>query len=155
MRVILQQEVTNLGKVGDQVSVKAGYGRNFLLPQGMAVLATQKNIADFEARRAELEKIAAEVLAAAKKRAEKLAELEVVITSQAGDEGKLFGSVGPRDIADAINQAAGAKSTPIEKKEVIMSEGPIRQTGEYTLTLKLHSEVSVPVKVKVVGETRT
>jgi large subunit ribosomal protein L9 len=155
MRVILQQEVANLGKVGDQVSVRAGYGRNFLLPQGIAVLATQKNIADFEARRAELEKIAAEVLANAKKRAEKLAELEVVITAQAGDEGKLFGSVGPRDVAESISQAGGAKGIQVEKKEVIMPEGPIRQTGEFTLTLKLHSEVSVPVKVKVVGETRT
>ena len=151
MRVILQQEVANLGKVGDQVSVKPGFGRNYLLPQGLAALATAKNIADFEARRAELEKAAEEVLAEAKRRADKLAELEIVITAQAGDEGKLFGSVGPRDIADAIIE----KGIQVEKREVIMSEGPLRQTGEFTITIKLHGALSVPVKVKVVGETRT
>jgi large subunit ribosomal protein L9 len=151
MRIILQQEVANLGKVGDQVSVRAGFGRNYLLPKGIAVLATQANIADFEARRADLEKMAAEVLAHAKKRAEKLAELEVVVSAQAGDEGKLFGSVGPKDIAEAVT----AKGVTIEKKEVIMVEGPIRQTGEFTISLKLHSEVTVPFKLKVVGETRT
>lgn len=151
MRVILQQEVTNLGKVGDQVSVRAGFGRNYLLPQGMAVLATEENIANFEARRAELEKAAAEVLTHAKARATKLADLEIVVTAQAGDEGKLFGSVGPRDIATAISE----KGIPVEKKEVIMSEGAIRQTGEYNINLKLHSEVTVAVKIKVVGETRT
>lgn len=150
MRVILQQEVANLGKVGDQVSVRAGFGRNYLLPQGMAVLATSKNIADFEARRAELEKTAAQVLANAKSRAEKVVELEIVITAQAGDEGKLFGSVGTRDVAEAIT----AKGVNVEKKEVILPEGPIRQTGEVTINLKLHSEVSVPVKIKIVGETR-
>jgi large subunit ribosomal protein L9 len=151
MRVILQQEVANLGKVGDQVSVKAGYGRNYLLPQGMAVLATQKNIADFEVRRAELEKTAAEVLANAKSRAEKLAALEIIITMQAGDEGKLFGSVSPRDISDAITQ----QGVKIEKKEVQMPEGSIRQTGEFTVQLKLHSEVTVPVKLKVVGDSNS
>lgn len=150
MRVILQQEVTNLGKVGDQVSVKPGFGRNYLLPQGMAVLATQKNIIDFENRRAELEKMAAEALAHAQHRAEKLAKLEIVITAQAGDEGKLFGSVGPRDISLAITE----KGVEITKKEVIMPEGPIRQTGEFAVTLKLHSEVTVPLKIKVVGETK-
>jgi large subunit ribosomal protein L9 len=151
MRVILQQEVTNLGKVGDQVSVRAGFGRNYLLPQGMAVLATEASIADFEARRADLEKAAAEVLASCKARAAKLADLEIIVTAQAGDEGKLFGSVGPRDIAVAITE----KGVPVEKKEVIMSEGALRQTGEYTISVKLHSEVTVPVKIKVVGETRT
>ncbi len=149
MQVILQQEVTNLGKVGDQVSVKAGFGRNYLLPQGMAVLATQKNIADFETRRAELEKAAAEVLAKAKSRAEKMSELEIVVKAQAGDEGKLFGSVGPRDIAISATE----QGTPLEKKEVILPEGPIRQTGDYNITLKLHSEVSVAVKIKVIGDS--
>ncbi len=153
MRVILQQEVTNLGKVGDQVTVRPGYGRNYLLPQGMALTATKKNIADFELRRAELEKAAAEVLAAAKLRAEKLSELEILIKSQAGDEGKLFGSIGPRDIADAINEKGGKKSLDIAKKEVIMPEGPIRQTGEYNISIKLHSEVTTIVKVKIVAET--
>jgi large subunit ribosomal protein L9 len=151
MRVILQQDVTNLGKVGDQVSVRPGFGRNYLLPQGIAVLATSKNIADFEAHRAELEKTAAEVLADAQRRAEKAADLEIIISAQAGDEGKLFGSVGARDIAEAISQ----KGIAVEKKEVVMTEGAIRQTGEFTVTLKLHSAVSVPVKIKVVGESRT
>jgi large subunit ribosomal protein L9 len=148
MQVILQQEVANLGKVGDQVSVKAGFGRNYLLPEGIAVLATSKNIADFEARRAELEKNAAEVLANAQNRAKKIAEMEIVIEAQAGDEGKLFGSVGPRDIAESATQ----KGVQVEKKEVIMPEGPIRQLGEYQVTLKLHSVVMVPLKVKIVSE---
>ncbi len=151
MRVILQQDVSNLGKVGDQVSVRAGFGRNYLLPQGIAVIATPKNIADFEARRSELEKTAAEVLANAKSRSEKVADLEIVISAQAGDEGKLFGSVGARDIAEAITQ----KGINVDKKEVILNEGAIRQTGEYTITLKLHSAISVPVKIKVIGEARS
>ncbi len=149
MRIILQQEVTGLGKVGDQVTVKAGFGRNYLLPQGMATLASEKNIAEFEARRGELEKASAEVLANAKKRAKKLEDLIVVIKAQAGDEGKLFGSIGPKDIALAVSD----KGVPIEKKEVIMSEGPLRQLGEFTLNLKLHSEVIVPLKIKVESES--
>jgi large subunit ribosomal protein L9 len=153
MRVILQQEVTNLGKVGDQVSVKPGFGRNYLLPNEIAKLATPKNIADFEVRRVELEKAAAQVLAQAKKRAEQLAELVVVITAQAGDEGKLFGSIGPRDIAIAISETGATKGLKVEKKEVIMSEGPIRQVGEFVVTLKLHSEISMPLTVKVVSES--
>lgn len=151
MRVILQQEVANLGRVGDQVSVKAGFGRNYLLPQGIAVLATQKNITDFEARRAELEKAAADVLVNAKQRAEKLAILEVLITAQAGDEGKLFGSIGSRDIAVAITE----RGVQVERKEVLMPEGPIRQVGEFIIQLKLHNEVTAPVKIKVVAEVRT
>lgn len=150
MRVILQQEVANLGKVGDQVTVKPGFGRNYLLPKGMAALATVKNIADFESRRAELEKAAEEMLTEANQRAAKLAELEVIITAQAGDEGKLFGSVGPRDIADSITE----KGVQVEKREVIMPEGPLRQTGEFTINIKLHSSLSVPVKIKIVSETR-
>ncbi len=151
MRVILQQDVANLGKVGDQVSVRAGFGRNYLLPQGIALIATPKNIAEFEARRSELEQAAAAVLTDANERAAKVTELEIVISAQAGDEGKLFGSVGARDIAEAITE----KGIKVEKKEVILTEGAIRQTGEYTITLKLHSAVSVPVKIKVVGEART
>lgn len=147
MHVILQQEVVNLGQVGDQVSVKAGFARNYLLPQGMALLASKKNIADFEARRVELEKRASEVLANAKMRAEQLALLEIVIAAQAGDEGKLFGSIGARDIAASVTE----KGVQIERKEVLMPEGPIRQTGEFTITLKLHSQVTVPLKVKIVN----
>lgn len=148
MRVILQKQVVNLGKVGDQVSVRAGFARNYLLPQGIAMLATQKNIADFETRRAEFEKAADEVLASAKARAAKAADLDIVITAQAGDEGKLFGSVGPRDIAASITE----KGVAVEKKEVIMPEGPIRQVGEFTVNLKLHNEVTVPLKIKITGE---
>lgn len=154
MRVILQQDVTNLGKVGDQVTVRRGYGRNYLLPQEMAELATSANIAKFEARREEFEKAAAELLGLAKARADKLENLEVTIQSQAGDEGKLFGSIGPKDIADAITEAGGKKGTEVAKKEIIMPEGPIRQTGEYQINIKLHSEVTVAVKVKVVAETK-
>lgn len=149
MRIILQQEVTSLGKVGDQVTVKAGFGRNYLLPQGMATLASEKNIAEFEARRGELEKASAEVLANAKKRAKKLEDLIVVIKAQAGDEGKLFGSIGPKDIALAVSD----KGVPIEKKEVLMPEGAIRQIGEFTLNLKLHSEVIVALKIKIESES--
>lgn len=146
MQVILQQEVANLGKVGHKVSVKPGYARNYLLPQNMAVLATEKNIAEFEARRAELEKAAQEVLANAKSRAAQLSELTITIQSQAGDEGKLFGSIGPRDVADAANKAG----IELAKKEVLMPEGPIRQVGEHMVNVKLHSDVSLQVKIQVV-----
>ncbi len=152
MQVVLKEDVANLGKVGDKISIKPGYGRNYLLPLGMAVLATEKNIAEFEARRVELENTAKEVHSAAKERAEKIAELEIVIPASAGDEGKLFGSVGPRDIADWITKIGANKGVELTKKEVIMPEGPIRQVGEHTITLKLHSEVSLPVKLKVVAE---
>lgn len=155
MRVILQREVANLGKVGDQVTVRRGFGRNYLLPQGVALLATGKNIAEFETRRAALEKAAAEVLSAAKIRAEKLAEMEVVIEAPAGEEGKLFGSVGPRDIAEWVSKAGASKGITLEKKEVSMPEGPIRQVGEYTVQLKLHSAVSISLKIKVVAQTHT
>ena len=148
MRVILQQEVTNLGKVGDQVTVKAGYGRNYLLPQGMAVLATEKNITDFEARRAELEKMAEKILADSKNRAEKLTELEIIISAQAGDEGKLFGSIGPRDIAIAITE----KGINVEKKRSINARSPIRQVGEFTISLKLHMKLRFQLKSKLLAK---
>ncbi|WP_017937099.1 50S ribosomal protein L9 [Zestomonas thermotolerans] len=147
MEVILLEKIANLGNLGDKVSVKAGYGRNYLLPQGKATAATPENIAAFEARRAELEKAAAEKKAAAEARAAQLAELEVTITATAGDEGKLFGSVGTHDIADALT-AAGV---PVAKSEVRLPNGTIRQVGEYDIALHLHTDVEATVRVIVVA----
>lgn len=148
MDVILLEKVKNLGSLGARVSVKAGYGRNFLIPQGKAVPATEANVAAFEARRAELERQEADVLAAAQARAAQLAEVAVVIAAKSGDEGKLFGSVGTRDIADAIT-AAGVT---VDKSEVRLPNGAIRNTGEYTVALHLHSDVNAEVSVTVVAE---
>lgn len=147
MRVILQEKVAKLGKVGDQVEVKPGYGRNYLIPNGIAVPATEKNIAEFEKRRIEFEKKAAEVLTVAQARAEKLKDLTVTIEVQASEEGKLFGSVGLRDVVDAVSK----QGIDIEKREVLLPEGPIRQVGEYAISLQLHSEVVVAIKVKIVA----
>jgi len=148
MNVILLERVQNLGDLGDQVSVKAGYGRNFLIPQGKAVSASKDNVAKFEARRAELEKAAAEKLAAAEVRKTALEALEITITQQAGDEGKLFGSVGTHDIAEAIT-AAGAE---VSRAEVRLSEGALRQVGDYEVSIELHSDVQAAVKLSVVAE---
>lgn len=148
MEVILLEKVANLGSLGDKVKVKAGYGRNFLLPFGKAVPATETNVKEFEARRAELEKAAAEKLSAAQARAEALEGASFTITSKAGDEGKLFGSIGVRDIADAISTGG----TEVEKSEVRMPEGPIRAVGEYDIELQLHTDVVTTVKVTVVAE---
>ena len=148
MDVILLEKVKNLGSLGARVSVKPGYGRNFLIPKGKAVPATEANIAAFDARRAELERQEAEVLAAAQSRAAQLAEIAVVIAAKSGDEGKLFGSVGTRDIAEAIT-AAGVT---VDKSEVRLPNGAIRNTGEYTVTLHLHSDVNAEVSVTVVAE---
>lgn len=148
MEVILLEKVGKLGGLGDQVSVKSGYGRNFLLPFGKAVAATKENIAAFEARRAELEEAAAEKIAAAQARAEKLNELEVTIAANAGDEGKLFGSIGTRDIAAAIT-AAGQE---VSKSEVRLPNGVLRETGEFDIDVQLHSEVIATVKLSVVPE---
>ncbi|MCE0557126.1 MULTISPECIES: 50S ribosomal protein L9 [unclassified Motilimonas] len=148
MEIILLDKVANLGTLGDQVSVKAGYARNFLFPQGKAVPANKANTEKFEARRAELEaKIAAD-LSAAEQRGEKLNALEaVVIASKAGEEGKLFGSIGTRDIADAIT-AAGVQ---VVKSEVRLPEGVLRNTGEYDIAIQVHSDVTATVKVSVVA----
>lgn len=148
MNVILLEKVGKLGSIGDQVSVKAGFGRNFLIPQGKAIAATAANIAEFEARRAELEAAAAEKKATAEARAEKLADLTVTIEANAGDEGKLFGSLGARDIADAVT-AAGVEVT---KAEVKLPEGTLRDLGEYDIDLQLHAEVTQTIKVLVVAE---
>lgn len=148
MQVILLDKIANLGVLGDLVTVKAGYARNYLIPQSKAVMATKNNLAHFEARRAELEAKVAEVLAAAKANAETVSALEaIVITSKAGDEGKLFGSIGARDIADAVT-AAGVK---IAKSEVRLPEGVLRNIGEYEVSVQLHSEVFATVKICVVA----
>lgn len=148
MQVILLEKIRRLGELGDTVKVKSGYGRNFLIPQGKAVSATEANKKFFEQRRAELEKKQAEVLAAAQARAEKLAALTVTIASKAGDEGKLFGSVGTRDIAEAVTKAGVA----IEKSEVRLPNGALRMVGEYDIAIALHSEVAGTVKVAIVAE---
>jgi large subunit ribosomal protein L9 len=148
MKLILLQKVVNLGGLGDTVTVKPGYGRNFLVPQGKAVPATAANVSMFEAKRAEYQAKADAVLADAHKRLEGLEGAEVTIAANASTEGKLFGSVTTRDIAEALT-AAGHK---VEKSEVVMGEGPIRRTGEFEVTVNLHAEVSTKVKVHVVGE---
>ncbi len=148
MQVILLEKIRRLGELGDTVKVKSGYGRNFLIPQGKAVSATEANKKFFEQRRADLEKKQAEVLAAAQARAEKLAALTVTIASKAGDEGKLFGSVGTRDIADAVTKAGVA----VEKSEVRLPNGALRNVGEYDIAIALHSEVAATVKVAIVAE---
>ncbi len=148
MEVILLEKVANLGVLGDKVNVKAGYGRNFLVPFSKAVPATATNIAEFDARRAELEKAAAAKLAEANKRAEQLGEIELTITAKAGDEGKLFGSIGTRDLADSIT-AAGVL---VAKSEIRLPSGPIRTVGEFDIALQLHTDVAATVKIFVEAE---
>ncbi|MGB5347384.1 MAG: 50S ribosomal protein L9 [Woeseia sp.] len=147
MNVILLDKVENLGNIGDLVKVKPGYGRNFLIPQGKAALATTANMQQIEARRAELEKAAGEELAAAKARAATMAGLEVVITANAGSEEKLFGSVGPVDIVAALS----AVQVEVERSEIRMADGPIHELGEYEIGVHLHSDVNATVKVRVVA----
>ena len=148
MQLILLQKVTNLGGLGDKVNVKPGYGRNFLVPYGKAVPATAANIATFEAKRAEYEAKAASILAAAEARKAALEGAVVTIAANASTEGKLFGSVTTRDIAEAFT-AAGQK---LEKSEVVMGEGPIRRTGEFDVVVHLHADVETTVKVIVAPE---
>jgi large subunit ribosomal protein L9 len=148
MEIILLEKVVNLGALGDKVRVKSGYGRNYLMPFGKAVPATKANIADFEARRAELEKLAAEKKAEAEARGARLAEIKLTITAVAGEEGKLFGSIGTRDIAEAIT----ATGVEVAKSEVRLPYGAIRQVGEYDVDLQVHSDVTVTIKLNVVAE---
>lgn len=148
MDVILLERVRNLGNLGDEVSVKNGYGRNFLIPQGKAVRATAANREVFESRRAELEAQAAAHLKAAQDRADGLAELAVTIAARASDEGKLFGSVGAREIADAVTEAG----QEVSKDEVLLPVGPLRSIGEFTVDLQLHSDVTASVTVNVIPE---
>ncbi|MCD9468199.1 50S ribosomal protein L9 [Photobacterium iliopiscarium] len=148
MQVILLDKIANLGGLGDQVNVKAGYARNFLIPQAKAVMATKANVEMFDARRAELEAKVAEQHAAAQARAEALNVLEgVVIASKSGDEGKLFGSIGTRDIADAVSAAGVA----LVKSEVRLPEGALRTTGEFEVSVQLSSDVFATVKLNVVA----
>jgi large subunit ribosomal protein L9 len=148
MEIILLEKVDNVGGIGDRVSVKSGYARNFLIPQGKATLATAANIAVFEARRAELEAKAAAELAAAQGRAKKLEGMVLKITMQAGAEGKLFGSVGTVDIAEEI----GKRGVSVERSEVRLPDGPLRMAGEHEIVLHLHADVDVPLKVVVEAE---
>ena len=148
MELILLQKVTNLGGLGDKVSVKPGYGRNFLVPQGKAVPATAANLAEFEARRAEYEAKAQSQLSDAEARKAKLEGVTVTIYANASSEGKLYGSVGPREIAEALSKLG----TPVGKSEVVMGEGAIRNVGETEVIVHLHADVETPVKVIVAAE---
>ena len=148
MEVILLEKIANLGNLGDKVTIKNGYGRNFLIPQGKAAMATAAKIKEFEERRAELEKHAAEKLAAATARGEALSKLNIVIAHKTGDEGRLFGSVGTHNIAEAVT-AAGVK---VEKHEVRLPNGVIRNIGEYDIAFNLHTDVVVTLPIKIVSE---
>ena len=148
MEVILLEKIENLGGIGERVKVRAGYARNFLVPQGKATLATADNIAAFEARRSELEAKEAGALTQAQARAEKVRELKLFLRAKAGTEGKLFGSIGTADIAEAAEVAG----VPLERSEVRLHEGPIRALGEHEVEIHLHSDVSVPITVTVEAE---
>ena len=148
MKVILRQKVAKLGNVGDQVNVKPGYARNYLIPQAKAAVATPAAIVEFEKHRAELEKTAALAFSEAEARAAQLANASVTIAAYASDEGKLFGSIGGREIAEAVTK----QGFPLEKREVGLPQGPIRQVGEYDVALQIYSDISVTIKVIVVAE---
>jgi large subunit ribosomal protein L9 len=148
MDVILLQKVANLGNIGDRVDVKSGYGRNYLLPEGKATLATPANVKKFEARRADLEKAAKDELASAETRAAALKEFILKISAKAGNEGKLFGSIGTTDIAEACT----AQGHKVSRSEVRLPTGPIRMVGDHQVTLHLHADVDVQLQVSVVPE---
>ena len=148
MDVILLQKVANLGNIGDRVKVRSGFGRNFLLPQGKATLATPDNIARFEARRAELERAAREHLSSAEERAAAMKDFKLTIQAKAGTEGKLFGSIGTSDIAEAVTR----EGFKIERSEVRLPSGPLRMLGEHTVNLHLHADIDVPLHVTIVAE---
>ena len=148
MNVILMERIANLGDLGEEVSVKAGFARNFLLPKGMAVQANEANRQGFEERRAELERAANEKLGEAQARAEKLTDLTLTMAVKAGEEGRLYGSVGTQDIANALE----AQGYEVARSEVRMPEGVIRSLGEYTIDLQLHSDVTVTIQLAVEEE---
>ena len=148
MEVILLEKLQNLGDLGDKVVVRPGYGRNYLIPKGKAVAATAENVAEFDRRRAELENAQVKALESAQQRADALREVAVQISRKAGEEGRLFGSVGTADIAEAVT-AAGVE---LHKHEVRLPEGPLRQAGEYDIVVHLHTDVDASVKVEVVSE---
>ncbi|MGM0563944.1 MAG: 50S ribosomal protein L9 [Pseudomonadota bacterium] len=149
MDVILLEKIGNLGVLGDKVSVKSGYARNYLIPQGKAKMATPENLREFEERRAELEAQAAEQLATAQARAEKLDGLEVTIKAKTSGENKLFGSVGTADIVDAVNALGGEQ---LEKKELRLPEGSIRELGEFAIGVHLHADIDIEIKLTVAPE---
>jgi large subunit ribosomal protein L9 len=150
VEVILLEKIRNLGVLGDRVKVKAGYGRNYLVPKGKAVYATQANVKKFEQSRAEFEKQAADMLKKAQEKQQALSALKVVsIKAKVGEEGKLFGSIGTRDIAAAITQAG----IEIAKSEVVLPSGVLRQAGEYDIEIELHGDVNAMVKIQIVSET--
>jgi len=148
MDVILLTKVANLGNIGDRVEVKSGYGRNYLLPSGKATLATPANVAKFEARRAELEKVARDELADAESRAAAMKEFKLQMSTKAGNEGKLFGSIGTTDIATACS----AQGHKVARSEVRMPNGPIRMVGEHQISLHLHTDVDVQLLLVVTAE---
>ena len=147
MNVILLDNIEKLGSIGDLVKVKPGYGRNFLIPHGKAALATPENMKAIEARRAELEKAAADELGAAKKRLDAISGTELVISANAGSEDKLFGSVGPLDIVEALEKI----QVQVERSEIRMPDGPIHELGEFQIGVHLHSEINVEILVRVVA----
>jgi large subunit ribosomal protein L9 len=148
MDVILLQKVANLGNIGDRVKVKSGFGRNFLLPEGKATLATPTNVAKFEERRAELEKVARDHLVSAEERSGALKDYKLVIHSKAGTEGKLFGSVGTADIAEALKR----ENFNILRSEVRLPNGALRTVGDHTVNLHLHADIDVPLAVSIIAE---
>jgi large subunit ribosomal protein L9 len=148
MQVILREKIRKLGNLGESVNVKPGFARNYLVPQGKAMIANKENLTKFEAERAELERKAQDVLSAAKARAEKLQGLDVTIYTSAGAGGKLFGSIGTRDISDAIS----AKGAQVEKHEIRLPNGVIRQVGEYEVGIHLHSDLDLTIKVNILPE---
>ena len=148
MDVILLTKVANLGNIGDRVKVKSGYGRNFLLPKGKATLATPDNVKKFEARRAELEKVAKDQFKDAESRAAALKDFKLEITAKAGTEGKLFGSIGTSDVAEACTKA-GHK---LARAEVRLPTGPLRTVGEHMVALHLHTDIDVQLPVVITAE---
>ena len=148
MEVILLENIAKLGDLGDKVSVKSGYGRNYLIPQKKAVPATNDNMANFEARRAELQAIADEKLRVAQIRAAEIAALDVRVYAKAGDEGKLFGSITVRDITAAI----GARGVEVEKSEVRLPDGPLRELGDFEIQIHLHPDVNAVLSLSVAAE---
>ena len=147
MQVILLEKVRNLGNLGDSVNVKSGYGRNFLIPQNKAVFATEKNIEQFNQRRAELEKKAKQTFATAEQRAAKLNDITIVIAAQASDEGKLYGSVGANEVREALL----AKSVEVSKREIVMPEGPFHSVGQYVVEIHVHSDVVANLQIEIVA----
>ena len=148
MEVILLQKVANLGNIGERVKVRSGFGRNFLLPQGKATLATPENVARFEERRAELERAAREHLSSAEERAVAMKDFKLTVRAKAGTEGKLFGSIGTSDIAEACTR----EGFKVERSEVRLPNGPLRTLGEHTVNLHLHADIDVPLHVTIVAE---